>query len=119
MNMGKRNNQSFEQIPLGNLRLQLQNLCERYGINYIEQEESYTSKSSYLDNDVLPEYKAEQLYTGDFSGRRIHRGLYRTKDGKLINADVNGAANISRKVSGSKLQPCIGLLASPQRIRLC
>lgn len=119
MNMGKRNNQSFEQIPLGNLRLRLQNLCERYGINYIEQEESYTSKSSYLDNDVLPEYKAEQLYTGDFSGRRIHRGLYRTKDGKLINADVNGAANISRKVSGSKLQPCIGLLASPQRIRLC
>ena len=118
MNMGKRNNQSFAQIPLGNLCLQLRSLCERYGMNYIEQEESYTSKSSYLDNDVLPEYKAEQPYTGDFSGRRIHRGLYRTKDGKLINADVNGAANISRKVSGSKLQPCIGLLASPQRIRL-
>lgn len=118
MNMGKRNNQSFAQIPLGNLRLQLRTLCERYGMNYIEQEESYTSKSSYLDNDVLPEYKAEQPYTGYFSGKRIHRGLYRTKDGKLINADVNGAANISRKVSGSELQPCIGLLASPQRIRL-
>ena len=118
INMGKRNNQSFVQIPLGNLRLQLRNLCKRYGINYIEQEESYTSKSSYLDNDVLPEYKAEQPYTGHFSGRRIHRGLYRTKDEKLMNADVNGAANISRKVSGSKLQPCIGLLASPQRIRL-
>lgn len=118
INIGKRNNQSFVQIPLGNLRLQIRNLCERYGINYIEQEESYTSKSSYLDSDILPKYKAEQPYTGVFSGKRIHRGLYKTKDGTLINADVNGAANISRKVSGSILQPCIGLLASPQRIRL-
>ena len=118
INIGKRNNQSFAQIPLGDLRLQLRNLCERYKMNYIEQEESYTSKSSYLDNDVLPKYKVEQSYTVDFSGKRIHRGLYKTKDGNLINADVNGAANISRKVSGSKLQPCIGLLTSPQRIRL-
>lgn len=118
INIGKRSNQAFVQIPLGDLRLQLRNLCERYGMNYIEQEESYTSKSSYLDNDFLPEYKAEHPYTEDFSGKRVHRGLYKTKDGKLINADVNGAANISRKVSGSKLQPCIGLLASPQRIRL-
>ena len=118
INIGKRSNQAFVQIPLGDLRLQLRNLCEWYGMNYIEQEESYTSKSSYLDNDFLPEYKAEQPYTEDFSGKRVHRGLYKTKDGKLINADVNGAANISRKVSGSKLQPCIGLLASPQRIRL-
>ena len=118
INIGKRNNQSFTQIPLGDLRLQLRNLCERCGMHYIEQEESYTSKSSYLDNDVLPEYKAGQPYAGNFSGKRVHRGLYKTKDGKLINADVNGAANISRKVSGSKLQPCIGLLTSPQRIRL-
>lgn len=118
INIGKRSNQAFVQIPLGDLRLQLRNLCEWYGMNYIEQEEAYTSKSSYLDNDFLPEYKAEQPYTEDFSGKRVHRGLYKTKDGKLINADVNGAANISRKVSGSKLQPCIGLLASPQRIRL-
>lgn len=118
INIGKRSNQSFVQIPLGDLRLQLRNLCERYGINYIEQEESYTSKSSYLDSDILPEYKAEHPYTGTFSGKRIHRGVYKAKDGTLINADVNGAANISRKVSGSIMQPCIGLLASPQRIRL-
>ena len=118
INIGKRNNQSFVQLPLGDLRLQLRNLCERYGMNYIEQEESYTSKASYMDNDFLPVYRSEQRSTRNFSGKRIHRGLYKTKDGNLINADVNGAANISRKVNGSNLQPCIGLLASPQRIRL-
>jgi len=87
-------------------------------MQYIEQEESYTSKSSFLDNDVLPEYKAEQPFTGSFNGKRIHRGLYQSANGTLINADVNGAANILKKVSGSNIQPCPRLLASPQRIRL-
>lgn len=116
--LGKRNNQNFVQIPLGSLRLQLKNLCARYGMEYIEQEESYTSKSSYLDKDTLPEYKPERPYLGSFSGKRVHRGLYKAKDGTTINADVNAAANIARKVSGEHLRPCMGLLASPQRIRL-
>lgn len=119
-NLGKRNNQNFVQIPLGDLRQQLEFLCWKYGINYIEQEESYTSKSSFLDKDILPEYKAEQPYTGKFSGKRIHRGLYKIKNGTTINADVNGSANILRKSKQNfdyeKL--CIGLLASPLRIRL-
>ena len=68
------------------------NLCERYEIQYIEQEESYTSKSSFLDNDVLPEYNPEQPYKGKFSGKRIYRGLYQSANGTKINADVNGAA---------------------------
>ena len=119
-NIGKVNNQNFVQIPLGNLRQQLQFLCWKYGIEYLEQEESYTSKSSFLDKDVIPEYKPEQPYTGTFSGKRVHRGLYKTKNGTLINADVNGSANIFRKckqnVDFDKL--CNGLLASPQRIRV-
>lgn len=119
-NIGKVNNQNFVQIPLGDLRQQLQFLCWKYRIEYLEQEESYTSKSSCLDNDVIPEYKPEQPYTGTFSGRRVHRGLYRTKNGTLVNADVNGSANIMRKckqnVDFDKL--CNGLLASPQRIRV-
>jgi IS605 OrfB family transposase len=96
-NIGKQNNQNFVQIPLGNLRQQLEFLCWKYNIDYIEQEESYTSKSSFLDNDVLPEYKAEQPYQGEFSGKRIKRGLYQSGDGTILNADVNGAANILRK----------------------
>ena len=119
-NIGKVNNQNFVQIPLGDLCQQLQFLCWRYGIEYLEQEESYTSKSSCLDKDIIPEYKPEQPYTGTFSGKRVHRGLYRTKNGTLINADANGSANILRKckqnVDFDKL--CNGLLASPQRIRV-
>lgn len=120
VNLGKQNNQNFVQIPLGNLRQQLEFLCWKYQIDYIEQEESYTSKSSFLDNDILPEYKAEQPYQGTFSGKRIKRGLYQSSNGTILNADVNGAANILRKckqnVDFDKL--CNGLLASPVRIRL-
>ena len=119
-NIGKVNNQNFVQIPLGDLRQQIEFLCWKYQIDYIEQEESYTSKSSFLDRDVLPEYKAEQLYEGTFSGKRIKRGLYQSKNGTIVNADVNGAANILRKckqnVDFDKL--CTGLLTSPTRIRV-
>jgi len=120
VNLGRRNNQTFVQIPFGNLRDDISNLCERYGINYIEQEESYTSKASALDMDNIPTFNPSVCYQGSFSGKRVHRGLYKSKDGTLINADVNGAANIMRKckqnISIDEL--CPGLLASPQRIRL-
>lgn len=119
-NIGRINNQNFVQIPLGDLRQQLEFLCWKYSIEYIEQEEAYTSKSSFLDKDELPEYKAEQPYQGEFSGKRIKRGLYRSKNGTILNADLNGAANILRKckqnVDFDKL--CNGLLVSPVRIRL-
>ena len=119
-NIGKVNNQNFVQIPLGDLRQQLEFLCWKYQIDHIEQEESYTSKSSFLDRDVLPEYKSEQPYEGTFSGKRIKRGLYQSKNGTTLNADVNGAANILRKckqnVDFDKL--CTGLLTSPTRIRV-
>ena len=119
-NIGKVNNQNFVQIPLGDLRQQLEFLCWKYNIEYSEQEEAYTSKSSFLDKDELPEYKAEQPYRGEFSGKRIKRGLYQSKNGTILNADVNGAANILRKckqnVDFDKL--CKGLLVSPVRIRL-
>ena len=95
-------------------------LCWKYGIDYIEQEESYTSKSSVLDRDELPVYDPKQQISGKFSGQRIHRGLYMSKNGTAINADVNGSANILRKgkqnLDFEKL--CMGLLASPERIRV-
>ena len=118
-NIGRENNQTFTNIPFGDLRSTIKNLCERYEIQYIEQEESYTSKSSFLDNDVLPEYNPEQPYKGKFSGKRIYRGLYQSANGTKINADVNGAANILRKANrfDSSIL-CQGFLANPQRIRL-
>lgn len=120
INLGKRTNQQFTQISFCTLRRQLQNLCARYGMKYIEQEESYTSKASFLDLDELPIYDAETPYTGTFNGKRIKRGLYKSKSGRLINADVNGAANILRK-SKQRLdleRLCTGFLNNPLRIRI-
>ncbi|MBR4151533.1 MAG: transposase [Selenomonadaceae bacterium] len=120
INLGKKTNQQFTQIPFGALRQQLKTLCERYGMNYIEQEESYTSKASFLDLDEIPTYDADNLQEYAFSGKRIKRGLYKSKNGRLINADVNGAANILRK-SKQNLnieRLCAGLLDRPLRIRV-
>jgi IS605 OrfB family transposase len=96
-NMGTRNNQNFVQVPIFTLRLKLRSLCERYGITFVEQEESYTSKSSFVDGDPIPVYNADNPVEFKGSGKRINRGLYRTKKGWLINADINGAANILKK----------------------
>lgn len=60
------------------------------GIKYIEQEEAYTSKCSFVDREVI---KKKEKYQGE----RIERGLYKTSTGKEINADVNGSLNIGRK----------------------
>ena len=120
INLGKTTNQNFVQISFGNLRLTLSNLCMKYGMQYIGQEESYTSKASCLGLDEIPVYKPEQPFTGKFSGQRIKRGLYRFSDGRVTNADINGAANILRKSKQNfdyeKLRK--GLLASPLRIRV-
>ena len=120
MNLGKITNQQFTQISFGSLREALAGLCERYGMQYIEQEESYTSKASFLDLDEIPVYNPEHPYTEGFSGKRIKRGLYRSADGKVINADVNGACNILRKSKQNFdfEELCNGLLDSPLRIRV-
>jgi putative transposase len=119
INIGSRNDQNFVQIPFYSLRNKLKSLCERYGLIYQEQEESYTSKASALDDDYLPIYNADKPTTYQFSGKRVKRGLYRSKEGHLINSDTNGAANIGRK---SKQNGFTGLsrgcLAQPLRIKV-
>ena len=120
VNMGKANNQKFVQIPFDQLRTYLKCLCGRYGIAYIETEESYTSKASFLDGDDIPVFDAKNPYTSTFSGKRVRRGLYRTKENTLVNADINGACNIAKKgkQNFSIEGLCRGLLASPLRIRI-
>lgn len=119
-NLGKANNQTFVNIPFGKIRNKLQYLCRLYGLEYVEQEESYTSKASFLDGDEIPVYNAANPQKYEFSGKRVKRGLYRSKNGRLINADVNGAANILKKskvVSQEGLY-CRGGLSTPVRIRV-
>ena len=120
INLGKKTNQNFTQISFGSLREQLENLCVRYRMRYVEQKESYTSKASFLDLDFLPVYNADNPKKYEFSGRRIKRGLYQASDGRTVNADLNGAANILRKNSWNFdfEELSRGLLASPLRIRL-
>lgn len=95
-NLGN-NNQTFVQIPLSTLRWIITYKAEAVGLLVVEQEESYTSKASFVDGDQIPTYGEEPKEEISFSGRRIKRGLYRTKGGWLINADLNGAGNILRK----------------------
>lgn len=97
-NMGRVNNQKFVQIPLGKLKDRIEQLCNLYGIKFVITEESYTSKASYLDGDSLPKYGAKPD-GWKASGRRTKRGLYKSKNGSLVNADLNGAANIMSKVA--------------------
>ena len=113
-------NQNFVNIPFGKIREKLQYLCRLYGIEYVEQEESYTSKASFLDQDDLPTYNADNPQSYEFSGKRVKRGLYRAADGRLINADVNGALNILRKSKAVPLEGlcCRGALGTPVRIRM-
>lgn len=94
---GNVNNQSFTTIPHSLLIQMITYKTERHGIRVILTEESYTSKASFLDLDPIPAYGKNES-NQSFSGKRIKRGLYRSKSGKMINADVNGAANIMRKV---------------------
>ena len=120
-NMGKKTNQKFVQIPTGRLKDRIAQLCEQYSIKFVETEEYDSSQASFVDNDFLPTFGAKPE-GWNASGKRVKRGLYRTAQGWLINADCNGAANI-----GSKVAMMLGLdlsgisrgdLSAPLRLKL-
>ena len=90
-------NQNFVSIPYTKFITILKTVASKCGIAVVIREESYTSQASLLDMDDIPTYKKGENKRYTFSGKRIHRGLYRSKNGTLLNADINGAANILRK----------------------
>lgn len=90
INLGKVTNQNFVQIPFTKLMYLLKYKCELRGIRFIETEESYTSKCSFLDEESICKHSS-------YLGKRVKRGLFETSSGILINADVNGSLNIGRK----------------------
>jgi putative transposase len=99
VNMGRRNNQQFVQIPHARFIQMLTYKAELVGITALITEESYTSKASFLDRDPLPVRNPDDDTEHTFSGKRVKRGLYRASGKRYINADVNGAYNIVRKVA--------------------
>lgn len=88
--LGKRNNQNFVNIPYQRLIDMIWYKATLEGINVKYQEEAYTSKCSSIDLEIIKRQE-------EYKGQRICRGLYKTSNGKLINADVNGSLNILRK----------------------
>ena len=119
-NIGKANNQTFVNIPYGQLRFKVEYLCEINGIVFVKQEESYTSKASFWDKDDIPIYNNDNPQSYTFSGKRIHRGMYQCLNGKCLNADVNGALNILRKSNVVSLAGLYsrGEVDTPVRIRI-
>ncbi len=128
INIGKKNNSEFVPIPTARLKDRIAQLCEEYGISFHEVNESYTSKSSFLDSDDLPIH-GEKPKDWKASGRRTKRGLYRTANNWYINADSNAAANVIRRfiqvsINSSSLcnisleRVSRGILTCPHRIKL-
>ena len=93
LTLGKKMNQTFVSIPFNTFISQLTYKCKLRGIEVVKQEESYTSKASFVDQDELPVYGKLKTQP-NFSGKRISRGLYKTNQGFLLNADINGSYNI-------------------------
>lgn len=95
-NMICKNNQHFCYMPHSSFIAKLREKALLYHIKLIEREESYTSKASFLDKDFIYTYHKDD-FNVEFSGKRVKRGLYKTKANIFMNADVNAAANIIRK----------------------
>lgn len=90
INLGKVNNQNFVQIPYNDFLNMVKYKCELLGMEVFLREESYTSKCSFFDNEEIKKHKT-------YLGKRIKRGLFKTKNGSLVNADLNGSYNILKK----------------------
>ena len=110
VNIGKRNNQNFVSIPFEKFIFMLTYKCQLEGITVIKINESHTSKCSFLDNEDI-------CHHDKYIGKRIKRGLFKNKSGKIINADLNGSLNIMKKVVGEFQYP-IEVCSTPVIVKL-
>ena len=128
INIGDKSTQNFVYIPYEKLINMLTYKCQQAGISVKLQEESYTSKASFLDMDDIPVYKevaeGEEKPKYVFSGYRKFRGLYKRKylngDAAFINADINGSYNILRKGKPTAFaNGVVGVVVRPVRYCIC
>lgn len=111
INIGRKNNQNFVAIPHAYFISMIDYKAKLLGIEVIIREESYTSKCSFLDNEAIKKHS-------DYKGKRIKRGLFKSSNGTLINADLNGACNILKKeVPNAFANGIEGVLVHPRRIK--
>ena len=121
INLGKVNNQNFVNIPFNQLIERLRYKAQLAGMNFMTVEESYTSKTSFLDREKLHQYKNDKPKKDyPFLGKRFSRSLFRSQLGYVIHADVNASFNIIRKVSGEEIYNYVDLGSikgsSPKRL---
>lgn len=114
INIGKRNNQAFVNIPHARFIDMIKYKCELVGITVFITEESYTSKCSFIDFELIQKHET-------YAGKRVKRGLFISKEGIKINSDCNGSGNIIRKViptafDGYGIQ---GVVVHPVRVHPC
>lgn len=111
-NIGKSNNQNFTELPHYVFIRTLSYKCKMAGIGFIETDEPYTSKCSFLDLEEICKHER-------YSGRRVKRGLFKSSDGRLINADVNGSYNILRKCMPKAFADGVaGVIVHPRIIKI-
>lgn len=114
VNLGKRINQKFVEIPFSKLVEKISYKCKLVGIDFQVHEESYTSKVDHLAFEKLGKHDV-------YLGKRKKRGLFQSSIGKLINADINGTIGIGRKVFGDSYVSRIigsGLAFNPVRVNI-
>ena len=112
--IGAVNNQNFVSIPFEMLKSMIELKACEHGVTVVRNEESYTSKTSFLDSDDIPVYAEGDGTKHHFSGKRIQRGLYRSSDGTVLNAEINGAANILRKAGYDTSSVILTNLLNPE-----
>ena len=112
INLGKRNNQNFLNIPHSRLIKMIEYKCKLVGIEVYLREESYTSKCSFIDNEPIKKHET-------YLGKRVKRGLFISANGTKINADCNGAGNSIRKAFPNSFDEGIeGVVVRPVMINL-
>jgi putative transposase len=112
INLGKRNNQNFVNIPHSRLIKMIEYKCKLVGIEVYLREESYTSKCSFIDNEPIKKHET-------YLGKRVKRGLFISANGTKINADCNGAGNSIRKAFPNSFDEGIeGVVVRPVTINL-
>ena len=111
IDIGRANNQKFVSIPFARLIELIEYKAKLVGISVVKNEESYTSKCSFLDNEPIERHAS-------YLGKRVKRGLFKSSTGQLINADVNGSLNILRKVMGDFEFDPIRVCSTPKVINV-
>ena len=114
INLGKKTNQKFVEIPFSRLIDKISYKCKLVGISFQTHEESYTSKVDHMAFEKLGKHDV-------YLGKRKKRGLFQSSIGKLLNADINGAIGIGRKVFGDSYVSKIidsGFAFNPVRVSI-